>query len=372
MRRAFSVLTAVLAALCGGISCGGSGSSAPAVATAPRDAQRDQSDRTVYDGPFNGAGRLVITATYTGDSGSCCSTVLHVWVLDRADAIRQSESETIADRYEYDYLVTRIDPSTVVLCRTDSHGFEAGCFKLFIDPVARRVVKRIAFDLRQDVAFTDDTDAARLLGVSARGLDMLRRRMVFQTTPENAELPPPFVAHPLPQSTYHDFANARPARVQDNYREGTTTIDEKIAAWQAEDGGFWFARTFYDGEGTSGVGGVGFLSRSGQYSWLTIPAVFDWSVDAMSVAPDVLWAGLVSHGEGPDRSGGLLRYDRQTQRSEIQDVPGVILRIAPVGDAVFLGTTRGLYVLRNETMTWHHMEPDVTGRLVVLTERMAK
>ena len=159
--------------------------------------------------------------------------------------------------------------------------------------------------------------------------------------------------------------------MQDGY-DKDSKLEERIGAWQAEKGGVWFGKTFYDGEGTTGVGAVGFLSRSGQYSFLTIPALFDWSVDAMLVEPDAVWAGLISHPEGPDHSGGLLCYDRHTHRSEIHKVPGVILRIAHVAGAVFLGTTRGLYVLRNGTTTWHHMEPDVNERLMVVTETVAK
>jgi hypothetical protein len=382
MRHLFIVLTGTVGLLCGAVSCGRteapsratSAAPSPVAAAPPSTAnpeptppaivpqlQEQYEERTVYDQPFDDATRLLIKAAYTGQSR------LRVALVDRADATRQSDIDTIAGPPDYDYKVERIDRSTVVLCRTESYGFEAGCFKLFIDPVARRLLKRVAFD-RQDVAFANDSEAQRLLGVSTRDLDALRNGNVFRTTPTGAREPPEvFTTHPMPQSTYQAFARARPARVKNGYGSNTK-FEERIGAWQAEDGGFWFARTFYDGEGSSGVGAVGLLSRSSEYSFLTIPALFDWSVDVMLVEPDVLWAGLVMHGEGADGSGGLLRYDRKTHASQIEHIPGVILRIVRVADAVFLGTTHGLYVLRNGTIVWHHMEPDVSGRLVVITE----
>lgn len=59
--------------------------------------------------------------------------------------------------------VTRIDPSAVVLCRTEARGLEAGCVKLFGDSVARRLVNRVAFDLRSDVSFAGQGEAERVL-----------------------------------------------------------------------------------------------------------------------------------------------------------------------------------------------------------------
>jgi len=394
MRHLFIVVTAILAALCGGVSCGrteppsratsvtpspGTASPSAAGSTTTRtqpavaiDVQRDRYDTTVYDQPFDAASRLLIKAAYTRERSRCCSTVLRVLLIDRADATRQWEIDTISEEYEYAYELTRIDPSMAVLCGTDSRGSESGCVKLFIDPVARRLVKRVGFDRWQDVAFANDTEAQRLLGVSKRDLDVLRHGNVLRPTPADARKPPAaFAMYPLPQSTYQEFARARPARVRDGY-DKDSKLEERIGAWQAEKGGFWFGKTFYDGEGTTGVGAVGFLSRSRQYSFLTIPALFDWSADAILIEPDAVWAGLVSHGEGPDAAGGLLRYDRHTHRSEIRKVPGVILRIAHVAGAVFLRTTFGFYVLRDGIIIWHHMEPDVNDCLVVVTETVAK
>ena len=152
---------------------------------------------------------------------------------------------------------------------------------------------------------------------------------------------------------------------------GTSRVLRKqVGAWQVEKGGIWFGKTFYDGEGTTGVGAVGFLSTSGHYSFLTIPELHDWSADTILVEPDTLWVGLVNHPEGPLSSGGLLEYDRRANRAGVHKVPGVIHSIVRVARSLFVGTTYGLYVLDSGGIIWHHMEPDASGRLVLVSEAL--
>jgi hypothetical protein len=56
------------------------------------------------------------------------------------------------------------------------------------------------------------------------------------------------------------------------------------------------------------------------------------------------------------------------------DVPGFRARaqraIVRAGRALFVGTTYGAYVVEGDRITWHHMEPDVSGRLVVISEAL--
>jgi len=52
------------------------------------------------------------------------------------------------------------------------------------------------------------------------------------------------VQYALPQSTYDEFASARPGRVRDGYRRSGTTIDEHIGPWQIEGDRLWFGKTF--------------------------------------------------------------------------------------------------------------------------------
>jgi hypothetical protein len=89
----------------------------------------------------------------------------------------------------------------------------------------------------------------------------------------------------------------------------------------------------------------------------------------MLVEPEAIWAGRVSHPEGADQSGGLLRYDRKTRQVRLYDVPDVIHAIARVGDAVCLGTNHGLYVIKNGEKTRYRAEPTINGRFVVVSQR---
>jgi hypothetical protein len=50
--------------------------------------------------------------------------------------------------------------------------------------------------------------------------------------------------------------------------------------------------------------------------------------------------------------------------------PDVIHAIARVGDAMFLGTGHGLYVIRNGVKTRYRAEPNINGRFVVVTQAM--
>jgi hypothetical protein len=203
------------------------------------------------------------------------------------------------------------------------------------------------------VLLVDNTNANRLLN-----------RIDFKTSHDIIFA----VTHPLPQSTYQEFARARPDRVRGGYAEGSTTLEERVGAYQLQDDRFWFGKTFYDGEGTSGVGAIGYLDAAGKYTFLRIPELCDRSVQGFLVEDDTLWAGRVSHPEGADYSGGLLRYDRKTGRVTLYPVPDVIHSVAHVGGAVFLGTNHGLYVIRDGKRTRYRAEPDITGRFIVVSE----
>src|SRR5688572_30730997 len=117
MRHHFFVLTVVLVVLWGVVSCGGSGTelAPPPPATAPPPAtsfeptrteqatpsgRTEVFERTVHNEPFDDATRLFVKVTYTSRDGSCCSTVLQVLLIDRADATKQWEVDSIFNEYE--------------------------------------------------------------------------------------------------------------------------------------------------------------------------------------------------------------------------------------------------------------------------------
>jgi hypothetical protein len=324
-------------------------------------AQSPQS-RQIYDRPINDSLRLRVTVTSATD--------LAVDFVDGNDATRFWPLATIAESYETAFAVERADDRVLILSRSNpDYGGDYESIKLFFDASSKRLLKRIDFDSAHDIAF-GDAEAARVLGVTADVVPRLRQRRVFSGHPGELSLPAAFKSRPLPQSTYQEFARARPDRVRNGYDAKGTTIEERFGSNQREGDRLWFGKTFYDGEGTTGVGAIGSLDRVGEYAFLRIPELLDWSVQGLLVEPDAIWTGRVSHGEGADRSGGLLRYDRKTRRVRLYDVPDVIHAIAHVGDAVFVGTGHGLYVIRNDTKTRYRVEPDITGRFTVVAENL--
>src|SRR5262249_2131613 len=149
---------------------------------------------------------------------------------------------------------------------------------------------------------------------------------------------------------YDEFARARPARVKDGYgRE--STIDERVGAHQAVGDRVWFGKAFYDGEGTTGVGGIGYFdTRSKRFTMFSVPEIYAWSVSALLVEPDAVWIGLVRYPEGETVSGGLIRYDfstRKVTRYRVPDIPFTILR---QNDSLFIGTSNGLYILHDNNL----------------------
>ena len=325
--------------------------------------------RQIYDQPITNSLRLQVSVIDTDKARNvCCSTVARIRIVDR-DSDASVEIATISEEYETAFAVERADDRALILARSSpDYGFDQGRIKLFFDASAKRLLKRIDFDSAHDITFADDAEAARVLGVTSNVVLQLRQRGVLSAQPAERSLPAAFKRRPLPQSTYQKFAHARPGRVQDGYDRAGTTIKERIGAHQREGDRLWFGKVFYDGEGTSGVGAIGSLSPAGVYAFLRIPELFDWSVQGLLVEPDAIWAGRVSHGEGADHSGGMLRYDRKARRVHLYDVPDVIHSIVHVDEAVFVGTGHGLYVIKNGTKMRYRAEPDMAGGFIVMAE----
>src|SRR6266516_1382275 len=71
---------------------------------------------------------------------------------------------------------------------------------------------------------------------------------------------------------------------------------------------------FYDGEGTTGVGSIGYFdTRTKRFTMFSIPELANWSVSVLFVETDVVWAGLVTYPDGATRRGALLPYNLPTR-----------------------------------------------------------
>jgi hypothetical protein len=324
--------------------------------------------RPIYDKPISDSLRLQVTVTQGRP------TVARIALVDRRDARRSWEIAAIAEEHDMNFAVERADDHAVVLSRSDTgYGIDQGSIKLFFDAGAKRLLKRIDFDTSHPLEFTDAAEAGRTLGIVPAAALMLRERGVLAVPPVGAEveLPAPLATYRLPQSSYREFARARPGRVADGYSPRHTEIEERVGAYQRDGDRYWVAKAFYDDEGTTGVGAIGAVDATGTFTWLRIPELVDWSVQAMLVESDAIWAGRVSFPEGVNRSGGLLRYDRKTRRIRLDHVPDVIHAIARAGDAIFLGTNHGVYVIKGTTRIRFRTEPDIDGRFIIVMEDMS-
>ncbi|HUJ51345.1 MAG TPA: hypothetical protein VLW25_14145 [Bryobacteraceae bacterium] len=129
----------------------------------------------------------------------------------------------------------------------------------------------------------------------------------------------------------------------------------------------WFTTTFYDGEGTSGIGAIGtFDISTRKYLMRYLPEIAPWSGSAILLDGDRLWIGLKRRPEGADIGGGLLRYNMHTGRVKTFAIPDVIFTVDRARDAIYCGTSHGLYMLRGDQITQLRFEPNESGQLVMI------
>ena len=146
---------------------------------------------------------------------------------------------------------------------------------------------------------------------------------------------------PLPQSSLEELAAARFGGVLTE-----RVVNEEIGPTQIVGSRLWFGKTFYDGEGLSGVGGLGFFDlEERRYVLFSPPAIRNWSASSILVEDEVVWIGRYRRSEGAEYSGGLLRYDVESGEAREFDVGDVIRQIERWGERLYLGTNGGLYVI---------------------------
>jgi hypothetical protein len=197
--------------------------------------------------------------------------------------------------------------------------------------------------------------------VGIQGIE--RRREIYI---DNDKAPPPAAIPPLPRTTYDQFAAARPRRVKDGYVRAGTEIWDSIGPWQQEDGRIWFGKTFYDGEGSTGVGGFGYFDlKERRLHMFAPPEIADWSVSAIHVAPDAAWMALRQNGEYGGSSGGLLRYDRQSGALGRLGFPDIGIRLMRVGGKILAATDFGLAVIEGDGVKRYFIDRTTDGRLRV-------
>ena len=255
-----------------------------------------------------------------------------------------------------------VDRDSITFSRTDSdYGFVADWIKIYFDVKQRRVLRE--FEIRP-LGVGRIAPAGHVLFASVASQVYPREQVLAAVlTPENPLLPEvitkedlpaafaepladdledyPFDLEPLPQSSLNDLADARFGG-----RSVKLEIQEDMGPTQIAGNRLWFGKTFYDGEGITGVGGFGYFDPVyRKYVLFSPPEIRDWSVSALLVEDDVVWLGRYRRPEGAEKSGGLLRYEIESGSVRVLDVGEVIRQIEPWGGRIYLAPAGGLSVV---------------------------
>jgi hypothetical protein len=168
----------------------------------------------------------------------------------------------------------------------------------------------------------------------------------------------------MPVSTIGEFEKARPERIKHGF--GAFQIAEKIGPYQRVGNRIWVGKTFYDGEGSTGVGDIGSFDLATQnWEFLHIHEMADWSTSAILVEPDVIWVGRVLDGEGAGSSGGLLRYERTTRKASIIPLADIIVKIVRVGKRLYCGTSGGFAIVDLDRAKRYEFTPQMDGTYTI-------
>jgi hypothetical protein len=294
---------------------------------------------------------------------------LRVSLVDRRVPRRSRLITEIRDQYVEQYFVHRTDDSSVVISRM---GFYLAMpyLKLFLRPQTKSVIKQIDYPPDISLKAVDDREVAGVLEVPPSIVQQLEEKP-WELTQDSSGIPRVLREHPMRQSAYREFARARPERVKDGYGDDTI-MEELPGPYQIVGSRIWFGKFFYDGEGHSGVGGLGYFDTTTlQYTWVDIPELVNWSVSAILIEEDAAWVGLVGYGEGEEYGGGLLRYDFKSRTSQKFPVEEVVYQIVRWQDRVYAGTKNGAYQVKGGTLTRRYrVEPNIDNRFILLTERL--
>jgi len=153
----------------------------------------------------------------------------------------------------------------------------------------------------------------------------------------------------LPQSDFETWRAARPDYVGSRPQLNPDEENEQMGPRQAETDRLWFGKTFYDGEGWTGVGGFGYFDCATRaFRLFSPPEIQRWSVSTILVEPEAIWLGLYRRGEYGDTAGGLLRWDRRAEQARRFAAASIVTSIARRGEVLYMGAHDGLLVLRDD------------------------
>jgi hypothetical protein len=318
--------------------------------------------KTVYEQPVDATYLLSIA---TGQRTDPQMTQVRIRLIERANAQHFWDLATFSESsISLWWRVLRADSGSVVFSRDGDYGTDHRV-KVFFDSRSKRILKRVDYSAHIGIDSVSPATVSETLSIPPAFVQELTQTSPRVRPDADADslLPPEVRGHPMPSSSYDEFAAARPKRVEDGYTRKDTGIGEAFGPYQRVGSRIWFGKTFYDGEGVTGVGGFGYFDiPTSTYKLFPIKEMAPWSVSALLVEDRYAWIGLVGHPEGADYSGGLLQYDLQTGAAKKYAVEEVVLRILHQGPKVYLATQSGVSVIEGDRIVARFVvEPDGEG-----------
>ena len=130
----------------------------------------------------------------------------------------------------------------------------------------------------------------------------------------------------------------------------------------------WFGRTFYNGEGSSGVGGFGYFDTgSRRFQMFTSPAIRPWSTSAIHVARDSVWLALEARGEYWNSPGGVLVYPSPQSTPRHIDIGRCVGReFVASGENLYLLTECGIVQFTDTGVSGYMVDVTSDGRVRVV------
>ncbi|MFL5594404.1 MAG: hypothetical protein ACJ785_07325 [Gemmatimonadaceae bacterium] len=299
-------------------------------------------------------------------------SVVKIVLTERKGRLGSYAFPVLSDKGGVYHKVLRADSDAVVISRETTYTNE-NSVKIFLHPTMRGLRKEIEYAADVGLAAVDDREVSAVLDVPLEIVTRLEVKPPWISATEDASyLPSELRDHPMPVSSYAEFARARPKRVRDGYDKAGTHFEEKPGPYQIAGNRIWFGKVFYDGESLSGVGGVGYFDKTlNKYSFAKIPELVDWSTSALVLDDGTIWAGLVTHPEGADIPGGLIRHDFKTGATRKFPIEEVVLAIVRWKDRVYVATVNGAYRLDDAgAITRYRVEPNINNRFILIGEKV--
>ena len=323
--------------------------------------------KSIFQKPITDGYVLSVTEA-VADSQS----VVQIVLTQRTGHRSSSAFPALSDKAGFSHKVLRADSDAVVIAREATYTRE-NSVKVFLDPSLRGLRKEIEYAPDLGLAAVDDREVAAVLDVPSEIVRRLELKPPWaRATGDVSYLPSELRDHPMPVSTYAEFARARPSRVRDGYDRTGTHFEEKPGPYQVVGNRIWFGKVFYDGEGLSGVGGIGYFDKTlARYGSVPIPELVAWSTSALLLDDRIVWVGLVMHPEGADFAGGLVRHDFKSGATRKIAVEEVVLSIVRWKDRVYAATVNGAYRFDDSgAIVRYRVEPNIDNRFILVTENL--